>query len=262
MSAYPTLPPLKLSTTCIVPPQYHSAMNYSPSFTESRPAPPIPSQPDENRDSRHSPSPSLSPSLGLRKSLSVDSFVQFRRDGPSKVGQRQNRVIASSSVPPSQAVKTEKEGISRTTRYRGASVTGAVGDYHRSTVGDRAFERTDPLGRLHEVSSRTSLKGQDKIRSFIKAGELPLPSRTPTLSSTSSMSSMSGASSSSLEHAPRLQSALSMQAMTRRGNPLVGVTGRARSGSLGVYVSQSGKPSFINTQVPAVCIFHFFLFPT
>src|SRR5277367_2274566 len=114
MSAYPSLPPLKLSTTCIASPQYHSAMNYSPSFTESRPPPRIPSQPanmlpDESSGSHHSPSPSLSPSLGLRKSLSVDSFVQYRRDGPSKVGQRQNRVIASSSGPPSQVVKVEKE---------------------------------------------------------------------------------------------------------------------------------------------------------
>src|ERR1700722_19813749 len=270
-------PPLKLSLKTTFPPPHQSVdgkddpiMSHSPPSRGSFSTVFTSSQHDatgpvESPNSCGSSS-SLSPSHGLRKSLSVDSLVQYARDDPFKVGPRPNRVYTNPSgmAPPSGLVfdppsrmKRDYEPFRQSTRFRGASVTSMGEDYDQSCVGDSDVERSDPLNRRGEAGRRISLKAQDMGRSFVKAGELPLPSRTPTLSSTSSMSSASGTSTSSLGHVPHPQSTLSMQSITRRAtNPFVSITpGRTRSGSLGVYVTHSGKPTFVNTQAPIVSAF-------
>jgi hypothetical protein len=266
----PSLPPLEMSTGVACTPSSPADDNDSPAtrtnpssrqsfmtaLTSSRQGTPARLDGSELRAS----SPSALPApLGLRKSLSVDSFVQYGREATSSTGTRANRVYTGPSFAPSQDLVFEvsarlKQGNDVPDPALQVPGTSSGEEYDQSLVSDSDIERSDPLNQLGERGRRVSAKSQEKNRLSIRGGELPLPSRTPTLSMTSSTSSFSGTSSSSREHAPSLQTASSMQSMARRGASIfAGVpTGRTRSGSLGVYVTHSGKPMLINTRVSTV----------
>ncbi|KAL0951160.1 hypothetical protein HGRIS_007892 [Hohenbuehelia grisea] len=200
----------------------------------------------------------------LRKSVSVDSFVQYARDeSSSAAGTRQSRVNTGSALDPprnlvfgiSDGLRRERERA-RSERSRAASVSTTLSgdDYEESVGGD-----AEPSDLLH--SSPTGFRPQPPIKAheqpeiFATSVQLPLPSRTPTLSTTSSTSSTSVTTTSSTqEDVPRLRATTSMQSMPRRGTvPTIPTSGagRTRSGSLGVYNSPavSGVRMVINTQL-------------
>ncbi|KAG7099241.1 hypothetical protein E1B28_001104 [Marasmius oreades] len=193
----------------------------------------------------------LSPQAsGLRKSVSVDSFVHYPRELHSGVATRPNRGNTGSAMePPRGLISGMRKGLdnqlSTSIRGRGESVSSVKDGYQSSVAGDSDVERSDIL-----IGSADpyNLKAQDPKASFIRGGELPLPSRTPTLSTTSSMSSIltASTSSSTQEGRPSLQSTSSLQSLSR---PHVVVPGRTRSGSLGVYVPSSGRRVQINTHI-------------
>lgn len=186
----------------------------------------------------------------LRKSISVDSFVHYGRDHTA-ITTRPNRGHTGSSLDPPKGFPfdvTKKLDRDRRLlgRNRGASI---------STVGDDPefdIERSDAFNSPTDGFKRVPLKGQDKGKTFVTGGDLPLPSRTPTLSTTSSMSSImtTSPSSSTQEGVPRMQSASSLQSMPRRGIPVASSAGRTRSGSLGVYTPSSNRRMVINTAMP------------
>ncbi|KAK0208341.1 ras guanine nucleotide exchange factor domain-containing protein [Desarmillaria ectypa] len=186
----------------------------------------------------------------LRKSISVDSFVHYGRDHTA-ITTRPNRGHTGSSLDPPKGFDVTKK-LDRDRRLlgrnRGASIS-TVGDDHDSVVGESDIERSDALNSPIDGFKHVSLKGQDKGKTFVSGGELPLPSRTPTLSTTSSMSSImtTSPSSSTQESVPRMQSASSLQSMPRRGIPLASPAGRTRSGSLGGYTPSSNRRMVINT---------------
>lgn len=191
----------------------------------------------------------------LRKSISVDSFVHYGRDHTA-ITTRPNRGHTGSSLDPPKGFPfdvTRKLDRDRRLlgRNRGASIS-TVGDDPESVVGESDIERSDVLNSPTDGFKHVSLKGQDKGKTFVSGGELPLPSRTPTLSTTSSMSSImtTSPSSSTQEGVPRMQSASSLQSMPRRGIPVASPAGRTRSGSLGVYTPSSNRRMVINTTMP------------
>jgi hypothetical protein len=208
-----------------------------------------------------SSSPSPAPRQGLRKSLSVDSFVQFGRDSVSKAGTRSNRVNTESGLDPPRGLVFQNLGLQRdrehgvVRRSRGTSLSTTDDEsYDHSLVEDLDIDRSGLLTHPDEGGRHYSLKGQEQSKSFIRGGELPLPSRTPTISSTSSISSTNGTCSVTREDAPRLQYASSMQSISLR--PMVSDQGRTRSGSLGMHMGNVGRHIHINTQMSAVCIFY------
>ncbi|RDB28973.1 Ras guanine nucleotide exchange factor P [Hypsizygus marmoreus] len=192
----------------------------------------------------------------LRKSISVDSFVQFGRDVYTSSGPRPNRGNTGSALDPprnlvfgvSTTLQAEREQF-RSGRNRGSSVS-STRDGDESVV-DSDVERSDPLNSPVDRYRHTSLKTQDQSRPFVRGGELPLPSRTPTLSSTSSMSSILSASTSSstLEDVPRQLSLSSLSSFPGRRAPLpTNSAGRIRSGSLGMYTSPARR-ILVDTQI-------------
>lgn len=199
-----------------------------------------------------SPDRSLSPALheslalttqSLRKSISVDSFV--KRDAP-KIGSRPKRTntdltVQVPVVQPSGSRDYEHHPLQRN---RGVSFS-TRGDYNTSAGDDLDLE---PWSSRR----RASLKGKDSQLPSVPPGELKLPPRIPALSSTSSTSSISTTPSNSRDEYRRLHATTSMQSIPGRiANPvLASISGRARSGSLGVKVDSGGKPIFINTQIP------------
>ncbi|KAG5635097.1 hypothetical protein H0H81_012453 [Sphagnurus paluster] len=199
------------------------------------------------------PSPSLAPLQSLRKSISVDSFVHFGRDHHPTGGSSSSRIAPGSildtprnlvfgSSPP---FTTERDQVLGG-RNRGSSVSTRDGE---ESTFDSDVERSDPLYSPVERYRHASLK--DQSRPLIRGGELPLPSRTPTLSTTSSMSSVMSTSTSptTLEEVPRHLSLSSLQFYTR--TPQLAPSGRIRSGSLGTYTN-TGRHALINTQMPGV----------
>lgn len=192
-------------------------------------------------DSSQSPtqpvSPLNAPLQSLRKSLSVDSFAQYNRPTLAPRPSRGNSTSGSSRV------FTTSTDLKREREFRRPV------DEESSVDSD--VERSDPLNSPIDRYRHTSLK--DQPRPQIRGGELPLPSRTPALTSTPSVSSIASTStnSSTLEDWPRQQSQ-SLQFFPGRGETsLPPLSGRMRSGSLGMYPS-AGKRMLINTQVSAV----------
>uniref|UniRef100_A0A0W0G3J5 Ras GEF n=1 Tax=Moniliophthora roreri TaxID=221103 RepID=A0A0W0G3J5_MONRR len=187
------------------------------------------------------------PQGGLRKSVSVDSFVHYPREPYSSVATRPNRGHTGSALePPRGLLSSFKKGLDNqfigNSRERGASVSSVKDGYQSSIAEDSDVERSDIIIDRYK---HTSLKGQDHTRPFLRAGELPLPSRTPTLSTTSSMSSiMTASTSSSTQEGRPITQSQSLQSIPRQA-PVV--SGRTRSGSLGVYAPSSGRRMHINT---------------
>jgi hypothetical protein len=212
---------------------FSPALSFAESFSTAY------SQFDSNLPSTPPVSPPYAPLQSLRKSLSVDSFAQYHRDKQPTLAPRS---VRGNSTLGSRAFATPTE-LKREREFH-------LPVNEESSV-DSDVDRSDPLSRPIERFRQSSLK--DQPRPLVRGGELPLPSRTPVLTSTPSMSSIASTStnSSTLEDWPRQQSQ-SLQFFPGRGETfLPPLSGRMRSGSLGVYPS-AGKRMLINTQVSAV----------
>nr|KAG5648008.1 hypothetical protein DXG03_007042 [Asterophora parasitica] len=255
LPSLPPLPPLEMPeptpSTLSLP--HRDDSNYipfspTPSFADSF-ATAYTSQADP--ENALSPPSSLAPPQSLRKSLSVDSFVNFGRNSRPAASSRPSRNGTGSpldtprtsvfKVSPALALEREQFMYGRN---RASSVSSTTnGD--EATV-DSDVERSDPLNSHVERYRHASLK--DQSRPPIRGGELPLPSRTPTLSTTSSISSTisNSTSSSTMEDFPRQQSLSSLPSFS--GRPTPKATGRIRSGSLGTYTN-TGRHMNINTQL-------------
>lgn len=180
------------------------------------------------------------PSQGLRKSISADSLV---RQDSKKACTRPKRTNTdlTMSVPVIQHSRSRDFDHRTVTRSRGVSFSS---DYAPSVVEDCDPEPWPSSRR------RPSLKGKEQQQPFIRPGELKLPPRMPALSLASSISTISTAPSSPCEEYRYLQATTSLQSIPgRMTNPsLVNLSGRARSGSLGVKVP-GARPTLISTQV-------------
>lgn len=193
----------------------------------------------------------MPPAPSLRKSISVDSFAQYNQKSPVLSGPRPNRGHTGSAIEPprnivygvSSSLQKEREEQIQATRNQGVN-DNSTKDVMDSALHDSDVERSDTLGSPVERYRHTSPKPQDHAKPVLRGGELPLPSRTPTLSTTSSLSSVLSdltTNSSTLEDTARSLSSTSLQ-LPRRGTlPAVTAPGRSRSGSLGVYSPRSAK---------------------
>ncbi|KAJ7786334.1 ras guanine nucleotide exchange factor domain-containing protein [Mycena metata] len=184
-----------------------------------------------------SPDPDGLKAQSMRKSASVDSFAPHRDSAP-----RPNRGHTASALEaPRNLIFDRTAPRDRVPAYsdrrRRTSASSSLRDDYDPS-GDSDVERS--------VSFPERYAGVDFKP--LRAGDLPLPPRTTTLSATSSMSSIMSASTSSsteegvhIRHQP-VRTSLPAAAASSR-------TGRTRSGSLGVYASHPAKRMLINTHV-------------
>ncbi|KAJ7293598.1 ras guanine nucleotide exchange factor domain-containing protein [Mycena rebaudengoi] len=179
--------------------------------------------------------PPASKSQGVRKSLSVDSLVHHARDSPAS---RPNRGHTASALEAPRNLIFDRapreQSQMYTGRKRGASVSSSLRDEYDPS-GDSDVEHGDNFPDRY-----AGVNGLDNHKP-IRGGELPLPPRTTTLSTTSSMSSMSISTTSTEDGVRRGQ-----QVRTSVSD-VASRTGRTRSGSLGVYASHPAKRILINT---------------
>lgn len=188
-----------------------------------------------------SPDPDNLRAQSVRKSVSVDSFSPLARDAAP----RPNRGHTASALEAPRNLifdrsPTREQVQMYNGRKRGASVSSSLRDEYDN---DSDVERSESFPERYT--------GMDNVKP-IRGGDLPLPSRTTTLSTTSSMSSiMTASSTSSTEDGIHTRQAMraSIPAVTAAASSR---TGRTRSGSLGVYASHPAKRMLINTHVSDV----------
>ncbi|KDQ63732.1 hypothetical protein JAAARDRAFT_29764 [Jaapia argillacea MUCL 33604] len=213
-----------------------------------------------------SPTHSLAPPASLRKSVSVDSFMDYQRDHTSTLFQRHPKFDLAFDFEEPEASSSFAVGLSEglasadgdvqlspsgstvglASRSRAASVS-TVPDAE-SPLDDSDVELSETLGRRIDSPRRTPSKGRSRRESLTRPGDLSLPPRLPPLGSTASLSSISITGSeksafgrSSTSHLPPRRSTYSA--------PVFEAPGRTRSGSLGVNPSHSTKLRPINTHV-------------
>ena len=194
---------------------------------------------DENQNSVntfHSPL-SLAPPQNLRKSISVDSFAKFNREGSrpgrsytvSDKNASQNLVYALSSE---SSLRSGKHGLS--VRHRGESLSTVYIDMDSPLESDT--DRYDPLNiSSTERFRHLSLKNLEMQKPLVRGGELPLPSRALQNTSLSNINNITNISTvrPSLSSHPSFDSSKRVNSFTSL-NP-----SRSRSGSLGIYVANS-----------------------
>ena len=185
---------------------------------------------------------SLAPPQGLRKSVSVDSFAPYNRDD--------SRNQSNPSPKPSHfnvynaIQETQRRSDAQVWPKRhNESLTALRRDHESSSPLDSDIDRYDPISLpAIERFRHLSLKSQDTIKAFPRAGDLSLPSRTQ---SSNLVASSSGHSHREREHLP------SMSSPSRRGSAFTTPTsGRVRSGSLGYNPPNSSKRMIINSHIP------------
>lgn len=185
----PSLPPLEMPTSSFLT---SSETTDSPcSVLTDASAEPF----DGNNADRTSPTPSmLAPPTGLRKSISVDSFIQHKlapgrtsrirvnapgpylvaaSEGVTREGSPRQEHFPSTSAShsrPEQDHHTSRRSIA--TRQRGISVSAVASERYYTTYEDSDGERSEDL-------RRNAGKGKSVSKQTVPEGELTLPSRLP-----------------------------------------------------------------------------------
>ena len=180
------------------------------------------------------PSSSVLTPPALRKSVSVDSFPHYSRELRVVRGQ----APATSRNFPSQS-RLDKHILAG--RLRGESLSSP---YTSNRPVDTDRDRYDPP----TSDGRRSITKAYDVRSLIRGGDLPLPSRSHNHSTVLSTSSTAPTSP------PSSRTPSQKRAATR---PDSGGGNRRRSGSAGYAVPLSSKKIAINTQIPPIPVRHF-----
>ncbi|CAA7265781.1 unnamed protein product [Cyclocybe aegerita] len=221
----------------------------APSFAESFNTA-FTSQVEDSDDTTRLVHYSLAPPQNLRKSISVDSFAQYGRDGSRSIRGYPN---SPSEQPQAPLHATQAESQVRPDRQpwvgrnRGESLSSVHRDHGPSPL-DSDVDRYDPLNLpALERFRRASLKNQDTSKPSIRGGDLPLPARSHNLSVTPSLATNSTTSSPTISNSP------STSAFPPSARRITGYSaanpGRTRSGSLGYNPPNSSKRMVINPHV-------------
>lgn len=231
-------------------PSLSFAESFSTAFTSS--------SADETQDTIMLASPSLVPPQSLRKSISVDSFAHYGRDGSRLArdhgAQSPESPRAFHFTPVLGPPPPEKSPW--TGRHRGESLSAVHKETQPAVPLDSDIDRYDPQNLVNvDRFRRSSLKTPESPKALIRGGDLPLPSRAPNLILTSSLSSMTNtsAASSSWDSKDTPTSASSAQAPPKRtSHYTMAPSGRQRSGSLGVHIGGSSRKTTTYSHIPPI----------
>ena len=249
LPAIPTLPPITMHDESDHDSVYshHSSLSVIPSTSLTPPAPPTLASAHHSQQQN------------LRKSVSADSFVIYERENSS---------TSSSSRPP-RATPPGSSGTRRTelsvdsarrhdaetvplyVRTRGISV-GARSDGHHSAV-EQTFdsESWQPLKKVGDKSRRGSVKGKEQARQSRRPGDLKLPARNQVPAVP--LNNMNQLPQFALcDDIRRLHSTTSLQSFPRHSSLTDVISGRVRSGSLGLQANSGGRSLLADTIQPMV----------
>lgn len=255
LPAIPTLPPIQMPDNCdhdsvdsssVTPHDATSTLSSPIAITCPMP-PSIHHHPQQN----------------LRKSVSVDSFIGYERENSS---------TSSSSRPPRASTHTpsDSSGARRTelsvdsarrhdletaplyVRTRGVSMS-TRSDGHDSAV-EQNFESESwqPLKKVGDKSRRGSVKGKEQARQSRRPGDLKLPARNqmPAVP----MNNIPNQPSQPIlrDDPRRLHSTTSLQSFPKHSSLTDVISGRVRSGSLGLQANPGSRSFLADTVQPMV----------
>lgn len=248
LPAIPTLPPIKMHDD-----SDHDSDHAAPASPTIATRPPPPALP---------PSTHLPPQQNLRKSVSVDSFINFERDNSS---------TSSSSRPPraihapagSSGTRRTELSVDSARRYdaestpfyvrtRGVSMS-ARSDGHDSPV-EQNFESESwqPLKKVGDKSRRGSVKGKEQARQSRRPGDLKLPARNQLPAVPVNNMPCQHPQPVLRDDTRRLHSTTSLQSFPRHSSLTDVISGRVRSGSLGLQANSGGRSLLGDTVQPMV----------
>lgn len=251
LPAIPTLPPIQMpddddyisirSNRSLLPIDPASSTASSPISTSPAPLPCHP------------------PQQSIRKSVSVDSFITFERDNSATPAGSRPRPIAHTTVDSSDprkilhARRHDAETAPLYVRTRGMSMT-TWSDGHNSAV-EQNFDSDSwqPLKKVSEKTRRGSLKGKEQARQpSRRPGDLKLPARNQFPPVTTRNLPDQLPQFILRDDMRRLHSTTSLQSFPRHSPLADAISGRVRSGSLGLQVNSTGRGFLADTGQPMV----------
>jgi len=246
LPAIPTLPPIQMHDD-----GDHDSVHSSFSIT-----------PHDSTSLADSPSitPILAPSppqQNLRKSVSADSFVSYERDNLPSSSSSRPRATTHTPAGSSGARRTElsvdsarrhdAETAPLYLRTRGVSMS-AKSDGHNSAV-EQTFESESwqPLKKVGDKSRRGSVKGKEQARHPRRPGDLKLPSRNQLPAVPANNMPYQLPQPVLRDDTRRLHSTTSLQSFPRHSSLTDVISGRVRSGSLGLQANSGGRGLLADT---------------
>jgi hypothetical protein len=231
---------------------HYSSLSVTPHDSTSL-APPAP----PTLASSHHP-----PQQNLRKSVSADSFVIYERENPSTSSSSRPRATTHTSAGSSGTRRTELsvdsarrhdvETVPLYVRTRGISMS-ARSDGRNSAV-EQTFESESwqPLKKVGDKSRRGSVKGKEQARQSRRPGDLKLPARNqlPTVPANNIPNQLP--QPALCDDIRRLHSTTSLQSFPRHSSLTDVISGRVRSGSLGLQANSGGRSLLADTVQPMV----------
>ena len=199
----------------------------------------------------------------LRKSVSVDSFVGYERENSS---------TSSSSRPPRPTIHTPSgsSGTRRTelsvdsarrhdpetvplyVRTRGISMS-TKSDGHDSAVEPNfESESWQPLKKVGDKTRKGSVKGKEQARQSRRPGDLKLPARNLLPASPTTHMPNQRPQPILRDDPRRLHSTTSLQSFPRHSSLTDVISGRVRSGSLGLQANSGNRAFLADTIQPTV----------
>jgi hypothetical protein len=229
---------------------HYSSLSVTPHDSTSL-APPAP----PTLASSHHP-----PQQNLRKSVSADSFVIYERENPSTSSSSRPRATTHTSAGSSGTRRTELsvdsarrhdvETVPLYVRTRGISMS-ARSDGRNSAV-EQTFESESwqPLKKVGDKSRRGSVKGKEQARQSRRPGDLKLPARNqlPTVPANNIPNQLP--QPALCDDIRRLHSTTSLQSFPRHSSLTDVISGRVRSGSLGLQANSGGRSLLADTVQP------------
>lgn len=255
LPAIPTLPPITMHDETVHDyHSHHSSLSVTPhdSTSLTPPAPPT-------LASTHHP-----PQQNLRKSVSADSFVIFERENPSTSSGSRPRATTHAPAASSGTRRTElsvdsarrhdAETVPLYVRTRGISMS-ARSDGHNSAV-EQPFESESwqPLKKVGDKSRRGSVKGKEQARQSRRPGDLKLPARNQLPAVPASNMPHQLPQPALCDDTRRLHSTTSLQSFPRHSSLTDVMSGRVRSGSLGLQANSGGRGLLADSVQPMVRI--------
>ena len=251
LPAIPTLPPIKMHDESDND-SAHSSLSATPPDATTPTSPPIATRP--------APLPHHPPQQNLRKSVSADSFIGYERENPSSPSSSRPPRTTHTPAGPSGIRRTDlsvdsarcydTETAPLYVRTRGVSMSARSDSHDSASEQNLESESWQPLKKV-DRSGRGSVKGKEQARQSRRPGDLKLPARNQVPAVPVNNILNQYPQPISRDDPRRLHSTTSLQSFPRHSSLTDVISGRVRSGSLGLQNS-GGRGLLADTVQPMV----------
>lgn len=258
LPAIPSLPPIQMPDKSDHD-SYHSSSSVTPHDVTS----PILSSPIAATRPPPLPSTHHHPQQNLRKSVSVDSFIGYERENTStSSSSRPPRAVTHTPSDSSGARRTElsvdstrrhvPETVPLYVRTRGISMSTKSDGQDSAVEQNLESDSWQPLKKVGDKSRKGSVKGKEQARQSRRPGDLKLPARNQSPAVPVNNMPAQIPQPTLRDDPRRLHSTTSLQSFPRHSSLTDVISGRVRSGSLGLQANPGNKSLLADAAQPMV----------